>query len=60
MAKEKSKKKDKAETVSWSEILEKAFSHMATAKAMTDHFEANFKEVSNMFILLQEDMKPFN
>ncbi|HQW25887.1 MAG TPA: thiamine pyrophosphate-dependent enzyme [Saprospiraceae bacterium] len=46
MAKEKSKKKDKAETVSWSEILEKAFSHMATAKAMTDHFEANFKEVS--------------
>lgn len=46
MAKEKNKKKDKARTIRWSEILEQAFSHMATAKAMTDLFEANFKEVS--------------
>src|SRR6187551_2756328 len=30
----------------WSEVLAKAFRLMATAKAMTDHYEANFKEVS--------------
>ena len=30
----------------WVNILHKAFSLMATAKAMTEHYEANFKEVS--------------
>ncbi|HUR31423.1 MAG TPA: thiamine pyrophosphate-dependent enzyme, partial [Saprospiraceae bacterium] len=45
-AKEKKKKKLKIETSAWPEILERAFSLLATAKAMTDIYEANFKEVS--------------
>ena len=31
---------------SWKDTLAEAFSLMATAKAMTEHYEANFKEVS--------------
>ncbi len=33
-------------STSWNNVLEKAFHLMATAKAMTEHFEANFKEVA--------------
>jgi 2-oxoisovalerate dehydrogenase E1 component len=42
-------KKGKTSTVtvmSWNAVLEQAFHLMATAKAMTEHFEANFKEVA--------------
>ena len=43
---DKKKKKTERDAVSWPETLEKAFSLMATAKAMTEIYEANFKEVS--------------
>jgi 2-oxoisovalerate dehydrogenase E1 component len=43
---DKKKKKNKQEAKDWPEISAKAFSLMATAKAMTDIYEANFKEVS--------------
>ncbi len=45
-AKEKKHKKDLPNGLAWSTVLEKAFTHMATAKALTDLYEANFKEVS--------------
>src|SRR5687767_13898373 len=45
-AMEKKKKKAKADLKEWPETLTKAFKLMATAKAMTDIYEANFKEVS--------------
>ncbi len=45
-AKEKKQKKDLPNGLAWSTVLEKAFAHMATAKALTDLYEANFKEVS--------------
>lgn len=45
-AMDKKKKKSPPDTASQPELLEKAFSLMATAKAMTDLYEANFKEVS--------------
>ncbi|MBK9981472.1 MAG: tungsten formylmethanofuran dehydrogenase [Saprospiraceae bacterium] len=37
---------DLSHTDSWADTLSKAFSIMAKAKAMTEHYEANFKEVS--------------
>ncbi|HUR30170.1 MAG TPA: thiamine pyrophosphate-dependent enzyme [Saprospiraceae bacterium] len=43
---EKKKKKGKTESKDRLQLLEKAFSLMATAKAMTDIYESNFKEVS--------------
>ncbi len=45
-AKEKKHNTDLPNGLAWSTLLEKAFAHMATAKAMTDLYEANFKEVS--------------
>ncbi|MEO7907561.1 MAG: thiamine pyrophosphate-dependent enzyme, partial [Saprospiraceae bacterium] len=42
---EKKKKKDQP-AISWPDLVTQAFTLMATAKAMTDLFEANFKEVS--------------
>ena len=39
-------KKSKPKTDSKKKILSKAFSLMSTAKAMTEHYEANFKKVS--------------
>lgn len=46
MATQKKKKKVKPASNIWPEILEKSFGLMATAKAMTDLYEANFKIVS--------------
>lgn len=43
---EKKKKKSKTESIDWPAIMIKAFRLMATAKAMTEIYEANFKEVS--------------
>ena len=43
---EKKKKKTKSEHIDWPAIMIKAFRLMATAKAMTEIYEANFKEVS--------------
>lgn len=40
------RKPAKRDPKSWKNTLEEAFTLMATAKAMTDHYEANFKEVS--------------
>lgn len=40
------RKSDTGNSISRSNLLEKGFSLMATAKAMTDLYEANFKEVS--------------
>ena len=45
-AKEKKHKKEQPNGLAWNAVLEKAFAHMASAKAMTDLYEANFKEVS--------------
>ena len=42
----KEKKKEKSPSKDKTEILEQAFEYMATAKALTDIYEANFKEVS--------------
>jgi 2-oxoisovalerate dehydrogenase E1 component len=33
-------------SITWSDIAGQAFSYMATAKAITEHYEANFKEVA--------------
>ncbi len=46
MATVKKKKKQTVTTTVWTDVLEKAFLHMATAKAMTELYEANFKLVS--------------
>ena len=46
MAAKEKKKKEKSAAPGATEILETAFRHMATAKALTDIYEANFKEVS--------------
>ena len=46
MPKEKKKKPGKSKSTSWADKLEKAFHLMALAKAMTEHYEANFKEVA--------------
>ena len=43
---EKKVKKVKGEVNNWPDTIGKAFRLMATAKAMTDIYEANFKEVS--------------
>src|SRR5687767_3148839 len=43
---EKKQKKKKAAEPNWAETLESAFKLMSTAKAMTEVYEANFKEVS--------------
>lgn len=43
---EKKKKQQKTQSKDRFHVLEKAFSLMAAAKAMTDIYEANFKEVS--------------
>ncbi|HXR80852.1 MAG TPA: hypothetical protein VN763_08040, partial [Saprospiraceae bacterium] len=46
MATKEKKKKSKSPASDSMDILEKAFAYMATAKALTDIYEANFKEVS--------------
>jgi 2-oxoisovalerate dehydrogenase E1 component len=46
MATKEKKKKEKPVAPGSTEILEKAFEYMAIAKALTDIYEANFKEVS--------------
>ncbi len=46
MATVKKKKKPSGAANAWKETQEKAFSYMATAKAMTELYEANFKVVS--------------
>ncbi len=46
MAAVKKKKKASVKTTPWKTIIGKAFAHMATAKAMTEIYEANFKVVS--------------
>ena len=46
MATVKKKKKVSPKAPTWKDAIEKAFLHMATAKAMTDLYEENFKQVS--------------
>jgi len=46
MATKEKKKKSKSPASDTMDILERAFAYMATAKALTDIYEANFKEVS--------------
>jgi 2-oxoisovalerate dehydrogenase E1 component len=46
MATVKKKKKAKVTAPAWNDVIEKAFVYMATAKAMTELYEENFKVVS--------------